>query len=72
MVEPAKLTAAQTLAEWLQTLNPDALPEGMRRACTHTVIDTLGPSIAATHTDYVGAPRYAWPVEGPLPVFACP
>ncbi len=72
MVEPAKLTAAQAVAEWLQALDPDAIPEEMRRACTHTVIDTLGLSIAARHTDYVGALRDAWPAEGPCTVFGWP
>jgi 2-methylcitrate dehydratase PrpD len=72
MVEAAKLTAAQALAEWLQALDPDAIPEEMRRACTHTVIDTLGLSIAARHTDYVGALRDAWPAEGPCTVFGWP
>ena len=69
MAEAATPTAAQALAEWLQALEPDAIPEEMRRACTHTVIDTLGLSIAARRTDYVGALRDVWTAEGRCTVF---
>lgn len=72
MADAAKLTAAQALAEWLQALDPHEIPEAMQRACTNTVIDTVGLSIAARHTDYVGALRDAWPAEGPCTVFGWP
>lgn len=72
MADTERPTAAQTLAEWLQALDAREIPEAMRRACTHTVIDTLGLSIAARYTDYVGALRQAWPAEGPCTVFGWP
>ena len=72
MVDAGNPTSAQVLAEWLQALDPHDIPEAMQRACTNTVIDTVGLSIAARHTDYVGALRDAWPTEGPCTVFGWP
>ncbi len=72
MADSARPTVAQVLAEWLQALDADEIPEGMQRVCTYTLIDTLGLSIAARHTDYVGALREAWPADGPCTVFGRP
>ena len=71
MSDPKQLPAARVVAEWLQALDPDDIPQAVQRACTHTLIDTLGLSIAARHTDYVAALRSAWPSPGPCTVLGC-
>jgi 2-methylcitrate dehydratase PrpD len=71
MSDPKQLPAARVVAEWLQTLDPDEIPQAVQRACTHTLIDTLGLSIAARQTDYVAALRSAWPSPGPCTVLGC-
>jgi len=68
MSAAGQVPAAQVLAEWLQALGPEEIPEAVQRACAKTLIDTLGLSIAARQTDYVAALRAAWPSPGPCAV----
>jgi len=75
MTDPAQggvQTVAGLLAEWIQTLDVDQIPQDVVRASADTVIDTIGLSIAARHTDYVQALREAWPGEGPCTVLGWP
>ncbi len=65
-------TAAQALAEWLQSQDPQEISEPALSACADTVIDTIGLSIAARHTDYVGALCEAWPDQGRCTVLGGP
>jgi 2-methylcitrate dehydratase PrpD len=60
---------AAILAAWIESVSAAELPQTVTRACADTVIDTVGLSIAARHTDYVGALREAWPAAGPCTVF---
>lgn len=59
---------AAELGAWLEGLDSGGLPRDVVRACADTVIDTLGLSIAARGTDYVGALHESWAAQGPCTV----
>jgi 2-methylcitrate dehydratase PrpD len=62
-------TVSETLATWIEGLQPGDIPEATRREAENTVIDTIGLSVAALETDYGLAVRKAFDQRGDCTVF---
>jgi 2-methylcitrate dehydratase PrpD len=63
------MTCALEIGRWIESLDVGVIPAAASRACTDTVIDTLGLSVAARQTDYVAALEQSWEAQGPCTVF---
>jgi 2-methylcitrate dehydratase PrpD len=57
------------IADWATKLQINDIPSEVRAAIAHTVLDTVGLSIAVTETDYGSAIREAANGDGPCTVF---
>jgi 2-methylcitrate dehydratase PrpD len=60
---------ALQIGQWISSLDVCDVPIDAARACTDTVIDTLGLSVAARNTDYIAALEQSWTAQGPCRVF---
>ena len=63
---------ARILAQWIEDLSSEELPDAVTQACANTVIDTMGLAIAARNTDYVVALGKAWTGPGSCTVIGAP
>ncbi len=51
--------AAETIAQWLSTARPQALPQETVTTARHLLLDVAGLCVAARHVDYIAATRAA-------------
>ena len=63
------MTCALEIGRWIASLDARAIPANVSRACTDTVIDTLGLSVAARNTDYIAALEQSWATPGRCRIF---
>jgi len=62
-------TCSETLAAWIEGLEPGGISEAARRETENTILDTIGLSMAALDTDYGQAVRKAFDQRGDCTVF---
>ncbi len=59
---------AAILADWIDALSSQKLPDEVAKVCADTLIDTVGLAFAARNTDYVAALGKSWKAAGPCTV----
>ena len=60
-----KISVAQTLAEKIVALKPDALPAATARKCEDLLIDVVGLCVTARNEDYIGSALGGCDDDGP-------
>src|SRR6201746_2165924 len=63
-----KISVAETLAEKIAALEPDALPAATTRKCEDLLIDVVGLCVTARNEDYVKSALSGWDDDGPCTV----
>src|SRR6201746_397137 len=62
-----KISVAETLAEKIAALEPDALPAATTRKCEDLLIDVVGLCVTARNEDYIASALAGWDDDGACP-----